>query len=52
MAANSEILNKRVNKHGIRCFIDHMNRAISGSLLDAVGLQKAICEKYQFKLLY
>lgn len=50
MAANSEILYERVKKYGIRGFINHMNRAISGSLLDAVGLQKAVSEKCQFKL--
>lgn len=50
MAANSEILNERVKKYGIRGFIDRMNRVISGSLLDAIGLQKAVSEKYQFKL--
>jgi hypothetical protein len=52
MAANSEILNVRVKKYGIRGFIDRMNRVISGSLLDAVGLQKAVSEKYQFRLVY
>jgi len=52
MAANSEILNERVKKYGIRGFIDHMNRIISGSLLDAGGLQKAVSEKHQFKLVY
>jgi len=50
MAANSEILNARVKKYGIRGFVDRMNRVISGSLLDAVGLQKAVSEKHQFRL--
>ena len=31
MAANSELLNARVKKYGIRGFIDRMNRVISGS---------------------